>query len=130
MEAIVMARAELEDDLRRALNEQQFVLHYQAQIVGDDQLTGAEALVRWQHPQRGLVLPTEFIPLAEETGMILSLGRWVLETACAQLARWTARPEMAHLAVAVNVSVHQFRQVDFVDQVLTVLMTPAQTHSD
>ena len=121
MEAAVMERAVLEGDLRRAIDEKQFLLHYQAQIAGEDCLTGAEVLVRWQHPQRGLVLPAEFIPLAEETGLILALGNWVLETACAQLAIWATRPEMAHLTVAVNVSAHQFHQHDFVDQVLAVL---------
>ena len=77
--------------------------------------------MRWQHPQRGLVSPAEFIPLAEETGLILPLGHWVLETACAQLAHWATRPETAHLTLAVNVSARQFHQPDFVDQVLAVL---------
>ncbi|HUX90549.1 MAG TPA: EAL domain-containing protein [Gallionellaceae bacterium] len=121
METAVMERAALEDDLRLAINEKQFLLHYQAQVEDEDRLTGAEVLLRWQHPQRGLVLPAEFIPLAEETGLILPLGNWVLETACAQLAIWATRPEMAHLTVAVNVSAHQFHQHDFVDQVLAVL---------
>ena len=84
-------------------------------------MTGAEALVRWQHPRRGLVPPAEFIPLAEETGLILPLGDWVLETACAQLVAWATRPEMAHLTLAVNVSARQFRHPDFVEQVLAVL---------
>ena len=82
---------------------------------------GAEALVRWQHPVRGMVAPGEFIALAEETGLILSLGHWVLETACLQLVAWAERPEMASLTLAVNVSAHQFRQSDFVEQVLAVL---------
>lgn len=120
METIVMERAALEKDLRVAVQEGQFLLHYQAQVVGG-QLTGAEALVRWQHPQRGMVSPAEFIPLAEETRLILPLGHWVLETACTQLAIWAAQPEMSHLTVAVNVSAHQFHQADFVDQVLAVL---------
>jgi len=77
--------------------------------------------VRWQHPQRGMVPPADFIPLAEESGLILPLGLWVLETACAQLAAWAVRPETAYLTLAVNVSVHQFRQADFADQVLAVL---------
>lgn len=121
METAVMNRAALEKDLREAVQEKQFLLHYQAQVVGAGRLTGAEVLVRWQHPLRGTVPPAEFIPLAEETGLILPLGYWVLETACAQLAAWAARPEMAHLTVAVNVSAHQFSQSDFVDQVLAVL---------
>jgi EAL domain-containing protein (putative c-di-GMP-specific phosphodiesterase class I) len=84
-------------------------------------MTGAEVLGRWQHPQRGMVSPTEFIPMAEESGLILPLGHWVLETACTQLAVWAKRPAMGHLTIAVNVSAHQFRQPDFVEQVLTVL---------
>ncbi|OZA25169.1 MAG: hypothetical protein B7X93_11025 [Hydrogenophilales bacterium 17-61-9] len=121
MEIAVMNRAALEKDLREAIQQQQFLLHYQAQVVGEGRLTGAEVLLRWPHPQRGMVSPAEFIPLAEETGLILPLGHWVLETACAQLAIWATRPEMAHLTVAVNVSAHQFSQTDFVDQVLAVL---------
>jgi len=120
MESVVMKRAALENDLREAVREMQFLLHYQPQLAGG-QLTGAEALVRWQHPRRGMVSPAEFIPLAEETGLILPLGQWVLETACTQLAAWAARPEMAHLTLAVNVSAHQFHQSDFVAQVLAVL---------
>ena len=116
-----MERAALENDLCRAIIEQQFVLHYQAQVVDDGRLTGAEVLVRWKHPQRGMVSPAEFIPVAEETGLILDLGHWVLQTACTQLAVWASRTEMAHLTVAVNVSAHQFRQPNFVAQVLGVL---------
>jgi diguanylate cyclase (GGDEF)-like protein/PAS domain S-box-containing protein len=121
MEAAVMARAELERDLREAIDEQQFVLHYQAQIAEGDQLSGAEVLVRWLHPQRGMVSPLEFIPLAEETGLILPLGTWVMETACRQLAGWADDPVMEALTVAVNVSARQFQQSDFVEQVIAVL---------
>jgi EAL domain-containing protein (putative c-di-GMP-specific phosphodiesterase class I) len=121
MQAVVAARAALEADLSQAVLEGQFLLYYQPQVVGDGRVTGVEALVRWRHPERGLVLPAKFIPLAEEIGLILPLGHWVLETACLQLAAWSARPEMAHLTVAVNVSANQFKQDDFVDQVLAVL---------
>jgi diguanylate cyclase (GGDEF)-like protein/PAS domain S-box-containing protein len=121
MQTIVMERVALEEHLRQALGASQFLLHYQAQVVGHHRVTGAEVLVRWKHPERGMVSPAEFIPLAEETGLILPLGHWVLETACRQLAKWAAQPEMANLTVAVNVSAHQFRQADFVDQVLAVL---------
>ncbi len=120
MEIVVMKRATLEKDLREAIASMQFVLHYQAQVAGG-QLTGAEVLVRWQHPQRGLVPPAEFIPLAEETGLIQPLGQWVLETACRQLALWASRSEMTHLTIAVNVSARQFRHKDFVEQVLAIL---------
>lgn len=121
MELAVKARAALESDLRLALEANQFSLHYQAQIAGDSRLIGAEALLRWQHPQRGLVSPADFIPLAEETGLILPLGLWVLETACAQLALWARQPLLADLTLAVNVSARQFHQRDFVAQVCAVL---------
>jgi diguanylate cyclase (GGDEF)-like protein/PAS domain S-box-containing protein len=121
MQAEVSARAALEADLREAVQKQQFVLHYQPQVVGGGRMTGVEALVRWQHPKRGMVSPAEFIPLAEETGLILPMGQWVLETACAQLAQWAADPLLAQLTMAVNVSARQFQQADFVDSVLVTL---------
>ncbi len=123
MEAVVKERAALEDDLRRALGENQFLLQYQAQIEDGSRLTGAEVLLRWHHPRRGTVSPADFIPLAEETGVILPLGHWVLRTACAQLAAWAGQPALSHLTIAVNVSAHQFNQEDFVDEVLAVLDT-------
>lgn len=121
MQAAVTARAGLESDLRNAIAANQFVLYYQAQVVGVGRLTGVEALVRWQHPLRGMVSPAEFIPLAEDTALILPLGLWVLESACRQLAAWALQPELEKLTMAVNVSPLQFRQKDFVDQVLAVL---------
>ncbi len=120
MEVIVVERAALEKDLRKAIQEQQFILHYQGQVSGG-LLTGVEALVRWQHPLRGMISPAEFIPLAEETGLIIFLGQWVLEAACKQLAIWSMQPETSHLTIAVNVSARQFRQPDFVEQVLDML---------
>jgi diguanylate cyclase (GGDEF)-like protein/PAS domain S-box-containing protein len=121
MQITVTGRVALERDLRTALREGQFVLYYQAQLDDEGEIAGAEVLVRWQHPQRGLVFPDEFIPLAEETGLILPLGLWVLETACAQLAAWANQAHTARLTLAVNVSIKQLRQPDFVEQVLTVL---------
>ncbi len=121
MEAVVKQRAEMEDDLRLAVAEQQFLLYYQPQVGSDGAVTGAEALVRWLHPQRGMIAPGEFIPLAEESDLILLLGHWVLRTACAQLTRWAAMPDLAALTIAVNVSAQQFRQSDFVDQILAVI---------
>ena len=118
MQAIVNERATLEHDLREALRLEQFVLHYQPQIMGENRVVGAEALVRWLHPQRGMVAPGEFIPLAEETGLILPLGNWVLHTACRQLAAWASRTATATLSIAVNVSARQLHQPDFVEQVL------------
>lgn len=121
MQAAVTARAELEIDLRRGQQDAQFILYYQAQVNHNGYWTGAEALIRWQHPKRGLVSPAEFIPAAEETGLILPLGRWVLETACSQLVVWARRPETAHLTLAVNVSTRQFRQADFVKEITDLL---------
>lgn len=121
MQVEVTQRAGLENDLREALNQHQFLLYYQAQVVGDGRLTGAEALVRWQHPQRGLVSPGDFIPLAEDTGLILPLGQWVLETACSQLVKWAAQPVFGHLTLAVNVSAKQFLEEKFVPQLLALL---------
>lgn len=121
MQAEVSSRAALEADLRDAVQQQQFVLHYQPQMVGFDHVAGVEALVRWQHPQRGMVSPAEFIPLAEETGLILPIGQWVLEAACQQLAAWATQPELAHLTMAVNVSARQLKQPNFVTSVLTTL---------
>jgi diguanylate cyclase (GGDEF)-like protein len=121
MQAAVEARAALEVDLRQALATQAFALHYQPQVGPADEVIGAEALLRWQHPQRGAVSPGEFIPVAEQSGLILDLGQWVLDTACAQLRRWADDPRSAPLTLAVNVSVHQFRQADFVARVLGAL---------
>lgn len=121
MQTIVVERAAMEMDLRTAIQDNQFVLHYQAQVGSDGSVTGVEALIRWQHPQRGMLPPTEFISLAEDTGLILPLGQWVLESACAQLALWAIRPEMALLTVAVNVSVQQFLEADFVEKVMAAI---------
>lgn len=121
MEIAVKERAALEEHLRHALDAKQFDLHFQAQVIDDGRLIGAEALLRWQHSVRGMVSPAQFIPLAEETGLILPIGDWVLETACTQLFKWATQPEMSHLTLAVNVSAHQFRQPDFVDRVLAIL---------
>ncbi len=129
MQAAVTERAALEIDLRQAIKESQFELYYQPQIVGDGRVTGAEALLRWHHPRRGMVPPAEFIPTAEEAGLILPMGHWVLQSACTQLFLWARQPGMENLTVAVNVSARQFRQADFVEQVLAVLKaTGADPH--
>jgi EAL domain-containing protein (putative c-di-GMP-specific phosphodiesterase class I) len=111
----------MESSLREALGTSQFVLYYQPQVTEKGQITGVEALLRWQHPKRGMVSPAEFIPLAEETGMILPIGTWVLETACRQLVQWANQPGLAHLKIAVNVSAKQFHHRDFSEQVLSIL---------
>jgi diguanylate cyclase (GGDEF)-like protein len=121
MQAEVSAHAALEAEMREAVNKQQFLLHFQPQVVGASHVTGVEALVRWQHPRRGLVSPAEFIPLAENNGQILAIGQWVLEAACTQLAAWATKPGLAHLTMAVNVSARQFQQTDFVERVLDTL---------
>ncbi len=123
MQTTASDRATLEAELREAVNNNQFVLYYQPQGGDNVRLTGAEALLRWQHPQHGSISPAAFIPVAEASGLILPLGQWVLQTACKQLAAWSARPEMAHLTMAVNVSARQFRQPDFVAEVVSVLHT-------
>lgn len=121
MQASVTQRAELEADIRQGILMGQFLLHYQAQVDAQGCTMGAEALLRWKHPTRGMVSPAQFIPVAEESGQILSLGSWVLETACAQLVEWAKIPAMADLTLAVNVSSRQFRQQDFADYVLGLL---------
>jgi diguanylate cyclase (GGDEF)-like protein/PAS domain S-box-containing protein len=121
MQAAITTRAALESDLRKAVQEGEFVLHYQAQVDRAGTITGVEVLVRWQHQQRGLVSPLMFIPLAESTGLILPIGRWVLRTACAQLHAWSSQSGLSHLSIAVNVSARQFYQPDFVEQVLAAI---------
>ena len=121
MQSSATARAELEVELRRGLATQEFVLHYQIQVDVAGLTTGVEALVRWAHPTRGLVSPAHFIGLAEETGMILPLGQWVLRTACEQLAQWSAQSETREWIVAVNVSASQFAQSSFVANVAAAL---------
>ena len=121
MQAAVAARAALETDLHDALREQQFLLFYQPQVDVDGRWIGMEALVRWKHPRRGLVPPIEFIPVAEETGLIVPLGRWVLETACRQLVSWSSDPRYAGLVLAVNVSACELHRRDFVTDVRAAL---------
>ncbi|WP_422845750.1 putative bifunctional diguanylate cyclase/phosphodiesterase [Acidovorax sp. M2(2025)] len=121
MQAAVSARSALEADLRRGLQEQELALYYQPVVDGKGRLLGAEALVRWMHPRRGMVSPAEFIPLAEQTGLILPLGQWVLEAACRQLVAWSRSALTRQFFLSVNVSVRQFRQPDFVEQVLGTL---------
>lgn len=118
MHADLTDRRSREAELRRAIARAEFVLHYQPQVDRNGWVTGAEALVRWHHPKRGEVGPDDFIPLAEESGLIVPIGDFVLRAACAQLARWHARPETAHLTLSVNISASQFLQPDFVPNLL------------
>ncbi|MFD2365792.1 EAL domain-containing protein [Pseudoduganella sp. GCM10020061] len=121
MESAVRQRIALESEMREAVRNHEFVLYYQPQVGRDAGITGAEALVRWKHPERGLIGPATFIHVAEASGLIVPLGRWVLRTACEQLATWAGAAETAHLSMAVNVSAHQFRHPDFVQETLEIL---------
>ena len=121
MQAALEARTELADELRLALQQGQLQLHYQAQINSQYGPVGAETLLRWQHPERGMISPAQFIPLAEDNGLIVPIGQWVLEQACAQLKAWQNHPQARALPLSVNVSARQFRQPDFVDQVRACL---------
>ncbi|MDP3088746.1 MAG: PAS domain S-box protein [Methylotenera sp.] len=117
MQEAILARVDLERELRKALEKHQLHLHYQIQVDQTGQAMGAEALIRWIHSERGLISPFHFIPLAEETGLILPIGQWVLETACAQLKLWEQDKRTHHLTLSINVSPKQFHQANFVSQV-------------
>ena len=117
MQAVLEAHTAMEGDLRHALAEKQFRLYYQAQVDETGRIFGAEALVRWIHPQRGMVPPFQFIPIAEESSLILDIGHWVLETACQQIALWGGDEQRCNLVLAVNVSARQFKLSDFVHRV-------------
>ena len=117
MQAAASVRVALEKSMRLALEREEFVLHYQFQVNLKGKPTGVEALVRWDHRDHGMISPAAFIPLAEETGMILALGQWVLETACLQLVEWAKKTTTSQWTMAVNVSVSQFAQPTFVANV-------------
>lgn len=121
MEDVIKKRAALEKDLHEAVKKKQFVLHYQIQVDNENRPKGAEILVRWQHPKYGLMLPAEFITLAEETEQIVVLGYWIIEAACTQLTAWALKKDMSNLTISVNVSVKQFKQYDFVGRVLAII---------
>jgi diguanylate cyclase (GGDEF)-like protein/PAS domain S-box-containing protein len=114
-------RAHMEAGLREALKKHEFQLYYQMQVDHNGHIPGAEVLLRWIHPERGLIPPMQFIPLAEETGLILPIGRWVLESACHQVKLWENLPHTRNLQLSVNVSGRQFRQPDFVEQVSEII---------
>jgi diguanylate cyclase (GGDEF)-like protein len=120
LQAAVNARARLEEEIRTGIKSNQFIAYYQPQVQ-DGIIVAAEALARWNHPVRGLLPPSEFISLAEETGLIQSLGDQILESACNQIAAWSGRRETSQIAVAVNISARQFRQPGFVQNVISVI---------
>ncbi len=122
MQEIISARASLEIELRKAILDQQFELYYQIQVDRNHSPIGAEVLIRWMLPERGMVPPMDFIPLAEETGLIVPIGKWVVEAACKQLKLWQQDTRTRHLTLSVNVSAKQFHQPDFVEQVQEVLL--------
>ena len=122
MQEVVSHRTKLESELRQAIQQQQLLLHYQPQVDRSGQLLGYEALIRWQHPERGMVSPAEFIPLAEETGLIIEIGNWVMHTACKQLYEWRSDPKKSLHGISVNVSSLQFAQEDFPKQVSMAVM--------
>jgi EAL domain-containing protein (putative c-di-GMP-specific phosphodiesterase class I) len=117
MQKALERRARLEAGLRQALSNEEFSLHYQIQVDRHGRRIGAEALIRWQHPEDGLISPAQFIPVAEETGLIMPIGKWVLESACARIKAWERQSQTRALTLAVNVSACQFRQPEFVEQV-------------
>ncbi len=121
MQAAVTHHAEMISGLREGLARKQFVLHYQPQVDCRGQVVGAEALLRWDRPGIGRVLPAAFVSVAEDSGLIQQIGNWVLKAACTQLARWAMQPETAGLTLAVNVSASQFLHADFVEQVLEII---------
>lgn len=120
MQTEIDRRRQMENELREAIDQNQLVLYYQLQVDAASQPMGAEALVRWIHPQRGIVSPAEFIPLAEQTGLIEPIGRWALTTACHQLAEWARHPTTRALVVAVNISPRQFKSANFVDEIISI----------
>lgn len=121
MQAVVDMRVEMEAGLRRALAEGELLLHYQPQVDANGGMIGAEALLRWQPPGQAMVSPAVFIPVAEDSGLIVPIGSWVLDTACHQLAIWAKSPATRNLVLSVNISAGQFRQPDFIDQVKSAL---------
>src|SRR3989337_3975713 len=121
MQETLELRSQLEAGMRKALPKNEFRLYYQVQVDSNQRFIGAEALIRWEHPEQGLISPARFIPVAEETGLILPIGQWVLQTACAQLKEWENNPLTRELTLAINVSARQFRKPDFVQQVSEII---------
>lgn len=121
MQTLTAQRFALQHEIREALQQQQFQLYYQPQINREGVMVGAEALIRWVHPERGMVSPMDFIPIAEESGLIIPMGQWIVETACAQLVAWKDLPIANSLSIAINVSARQFQHPQFVEQLLTII---------
>ncbi len=125
MQENIRVRATLENALRHAIKNNEFELHYQRQVDANYQPIGAEALIRWKHPLLGIIPPSEFIPMAEENGLIISIGKWVLETACSELKRWVDLPYAKNQTIAVNISASQFHRPDFVEDIQALIKRKA-----
>jgi EAL domain-containing protein (putative c-di-GMP-specific phosphodiesterase class I) len=125
MQDIINARAVMERELHKALENREFQLYYQIQVDRHGRPCGAETLLRWIHPERGMINPAQFIQLAEDTGLIVPIGKWVVERACAQLKTWQEDVLTRNLVLAVNVSAKQFHEPDFVDHVQATLLSNA-----
>ncbi len=121
MQEAAAKRSQLESDLRLALEHDEFLLYYQPKVNLQGELQGYEALIRWQHPTKGMISPANFIPVAEETGMIVRIGHWVLHQACKTLQQWQTQPDKQHLTLAVNLSARQFRQAEFVSELTDII---------
>lgn len=129
MQTLLSRRATIEADLRRALRNEEFVLHYQPQVLATEELKGFEVLLRWQHPDRGLIQPIEFISLAEESGLIVPISEWALQQACQTLVKWHEHPATAGLSLAVNISIRHFRMPNFVETITKLIAeTGANPH--
>ncbi|MDX8399850.1 MAG: GGDEF domain-containing phosphodiesterase, partial [Gallionellaceae bacterium] len=121
MQKVLLARSEMEGQLHQSLDRHELLLHYQMQVNADGSPIGVELLLRWNHPERGMIPPLDFIPLAEDNGYIVPIGLWVLNMACRQLKRWQGIEQLEKLELAVNVSARQFKQTDFVGRVREAL---------
>jgi hypothetical protein len=122
MQSVLHERLTIEKDMRRALENWEFLLYYQVQMDSTDRLLGAEALIRWQHPERGLLFPAQFIAPAEEAGLMPPIGQWVMETACSQLKAWEQGALTRDLVLSVNVSAKEFHRAGFVMQIKNLLL--------
>ena len=122
MQEAINNRADIERDLSIALEQEQFQLHYQIQVDSDGMALGAEVLIRWLHPLRNMIHPNQFISIAEECGLIIPIGHWVLNSACAKLKAWEKNPLTQNLSLSVNISAKQFHQVDFVDEIKAMVL--------
>lgn len=129
IEQEISERFAIEADMRKALEDEQFELYFQLQADAEGAFFGAEALLRWHHPERGMVSPADFIPIAEDSGLIVPIGEFVLQQACQQLAKWQQQADTAHFSVSVNVSAKQFYQQNFVEQVLQIAASSGITFS-